>query len=457
MKQYLNRRIRHTNSINTLTNNTRILGPSIWEPEFYIQTTNTGFIEDVWSLPNFYPIVYVNLSSELYWQFGPTFPNAPMRGNDPSGWAKFTVDWIEWYSSGILREQGRQIDKYSLQLQGFGCYTSGNYPSLYYNENDYVNDMPSPWVTSGIIETAPWTYNYVQALKAELVARNLPNPSRLDLDTECVINVTGIESFLNHPLATTRLVDGRKTLSEYWSFNDNRLPNGDELTESLHGGYDWQFEWWATNIRSVIGDYALYESCYKYFVSGFPGIKTSNYGYYGGSLNNPAHSAKNFHSTHYLTNELYATDHIGVNYEVYFIDRNDQPGWDEQLYGTFTNCLEFYGVENTGTINNIVRQMYINKAGFQATSIRRGASGDDWGIWHWYQPSSYIFDSNFVSPTGAILNINSQLLIDIFKEYGSTNIPTILIFEPQLSEAIADAYYNAILASSGYVPTSYKF
>lgn len=422
---------------------------STWNPEFYVQSEVTDFTESIWTLTNVHPKVFVDCRIvNATW----TPPGYPTRVNNITGCAQMCADWIEWFSSGINRDTDRTMTKYSFHLEAYGYPDGGNFPTLFENTNDrFIPGVPGPWCATGIKTCGDQTYKFVNLFKAELNSRSLPHPTRLDMDVETFPNVTGILGLLADPRASINLIDGRATLSGYWAFNSGKLPNGTGVSENLDGQFDWEYNWWAGNVMSLIRDYALQEACYKYFVSGFPNIRTSNFEDACGTLTNPGYHDFRFHNTKYFVSGLYATDQGPYNYRRDFLDLN-QSNFTAALYGTYDNCIYFYNVTATGNANDAVREMYINKARFQIDSCYLANPNKPIMVWHEHVPTGAIAFSDSYVPGGASYAINSGTLLAQFQKYGLSRVDTILIFSPDLP-LTNDDYYYAITNLAGFHDT----
>jgi hypothetical protein len=448
MNEYIKRRIRSPKTTKSPQRHTP--GPFIPTDndtfEFYIQTEDWVDNNAIWGLDNVYPLVFVDVRNTniLQGHLNLQASGYPARANNVTGCAQLCADYVDFYLDRILENNGKSLDRYSFQLQGYGC-VGGNYPNLFTNPGDYIDSNPSPWITTGIATASTWTSGFVTLFKQELDTRGLPYPSRLDMDVECYPNMTGIVKLLADPRSTGVLVDGRYTLTQYRNLHGGLLPNGDAVpNDDPQSAYDWPYNWWGGSVSFAIMDYALYTACYRHFIRAFPNIKTSNFDLVCGTTGKMSLRDFRFHNQVWLQPDLYATDQGAVNYTRHFLDLLTASS--EDLFGTYDNCISGYQITNTGVPDNVIREMFINKAGLQANSMYVANPNKKILIYHQHQVTgNYNFSDEYVPvPGGADVAIDSSLLLEQVVAYKNNHIKTVMIFEPGLSTEIHDSWYNAI-------------
>lgn len=242
-------------------------------------------------------------------------PGAAPHAFTPVGVAENILAWVK-YCDTRRTAAGKTYEHWTFFLQNWGVENVNNYLSDRENafglclnwrdavKNDQLVDPRSAcnvfYCEQGIEVNRTWTRAFLESLASLLESENLYAPFEVHFDWESLIRSSwsiptpptekgSWNYMLEDPRYSTELIDGNKTLQEYWdsAFNSSGLDLTFNDQQYVWNTSNIEFRVWYHGISMQVADYAIDEALYRPVREKFPGTECGNYLIYPKDKNHP--------------------------------------------------------------------------------------------------------------------------------------------------------------------------
>ena len=422
--------------------------------QFFFQI-NSSHRQNILHHPLFgLPNVHLLIDVPLEYPFSP-----PGFGQVPnlhiSSYAWNSVNWLSYVRSLITQFHPHKEFKYGFWPMGwvhknpYGTIEDSSYDHeadrIEYNGNKY----PTSWHKHGIAAKAKFMDFFFRYFKQELVQRNFPLPTLVDVDDESLYfnhHITGdlqldFDLFMADPRATREKIDGLVTLREYCDNFKTLSGQASPLTRwpaqySLEN-YDYVHMYNSLNMR--IRDYVLWYTCFV-FVKKYLGYHIPCHNWYHSAANqqNPAFGVR-FKETwiDYNKSSFRMDAQVYSIYEV-FLDHKDLIGIPGLK--TWLDAATKYQIPTNQPWNKLLLDIYYKDIEYNL-QCNHNASYKPKILW--FSNADYLVKEDFIDePTQFTTTL--EVFNRVWQLCDQFNVQTVGCFEPELTSSVADKYYESI-------------